>query len=314
MTTEQSCGAVVDIAAVARHVAAEHSLTLGGPAGDGVDFVIYRVRHAEGGESALRIPRHRVYASPYGDVDSADLVRQEHEIAMCLGPRGLPVAAPLELISGPDGLVVSLAAFVEHDDTPLDGREVGRFLAALHAVPPPQLKLAYQAPGDFTAFFVQRLADRHTNLRRLAPALLPLPGPDWAACTLDAARTPLRLLHLDIRRQNLLSRRGRLTAVVDWSNALTGPPLMELARVSEYALLPDNGIDATAIRAGYAEATELPDLVSPAALLYRLDTALMLALVFHCVAPDPERADRLTARADRLLARLQDHGGERNPR
>ncbi|MFE0774891.1 phosphotransferase family protein [Streptomyces sp. NPDC058861] len=144
---------------------------------------------------------------------------------------------------------------------------------------------------------------RHANLRLRAPGLPPLP--DRIEDALEAARAPHRLLHLDVRGQNLLGRRGRLEAVVDWSNALIGPPLMELARVAEYALLPDNGIDATAVLAGYAESSTPPDPDSAAALPYRLDTAIMLALVFHSVAPDAERAQVLTARAEHLLTRLR---------
>lgn len=98
---------------------------------------------------------------------------------------------------------------------------------------------------------------------------------------------------------------------------------MELARVAEYALLPDNGIDANAILAGYAEpgaapphggASDgaVPDLDSPAALLYRLDTAVMLALVFHSVAPDARRAQVLTARAEHLLGLLHDREERRH--
>ncbi|MFJ4823661.1 phosphotransferase family protein [Streptomyces bacillaris] len=312
MTSGTPLGTAVDTEAVARSVAADHGLTLHGPAGEGVDFVVCHVGHPTLGESVLRIPRHRVYLSPYGDVDSADLVRQEHEIAAYLGPLGLPVATPLQRIERPDGLVVSLAARVEHDDVPLDGRDVGRFLAALHGAVPPPVRLAYQAPGDFTAFFIKRLSDRHANLRLKAPALPPLPAPHRIRAALEAVRAPYRLLHLDVRGQNLLGRQGRLAAVVDWSNALIGPPLMELARVAEYALLPDNGIDAAAVLAGYAESLPPLDLDSSAALLYRLDTAVMLALVFSSVAPDAERAQVLTARAGHLLARLRATGtGER---
>jgi aminoglycoside phosphotransferase (APT) family kinase protein len=305
MTSGTPTETAVDTEAVARTVAAEQGLTLQGLAGKGVDFVVCRVGHPAHGRAILRIPRHRVYLSPYGNVDSADLVRQEHEITAYLGPLGLPVAKPLQRIEQPDGLSVSLAAHIEHDDVPLDGRDVGRFLAALHGTAPPSVRLAYQAPGDFTTFFTRRLADRYANLRLKAPDLPPLPAPRGIEAALRGDRDPHRLLHLDVRRQNLLSRQGRLMAVVDWSNSLIGPPLMELGRVAEYALLPDNGIDAAAVLAGYAESLPAPNLDSPAALLYRLDTAIMLALVFHSVVPDAERAHVLTARAELLLTRLR---------
>lgn len=305
MTTTEEPTTEVDTRKVAEEVAAAHGLVLGPPAGTGVDFAVYRVTHPQEGQAVLRVPKHRAYVSPYGDVDSADLVRQEHEIAHWLGDRGLPVARPLELMEH-DGLLVSTALHVEHDDAPLDGRDIGRFLGALHSVQPPPLTPAYQAPGAFAPFFAERLRSRCAHLRERDPALPALPQDRELLRTLESATEHVepRLLHLDVRRQNLLGRRGRVAAVVDWSNALLGPPLMELARVAEYALLPDNGLDADAVLAGYAEHAALPDLDSPAALVFRLDTAVMLALVFHAVAPDPGRAAELTARSVHLADRL----------
>ncbi|MFJ6617741.1 phosphotransferase family protein [Kitasatospora sp. NPDC091335] len=303
MTTDSQHGEL-DTRRVAVRVAEERGLELLGLAGEGVDFAVHRARCATHGEVALRIPRHRVYSAPYGEVDAGDLVRQEHEIARLLTGRGLPAAPALELITLGDGLVVSLAGYVEHDGLPVAPKEVGRFLAALHRLEPPTVKLAYQEPGDFPSFLTRRLTTRHAHLRDLDADLPELPGPGEIRAVLEAEPDDPRLLHLDVRRQNLLGSGGRLSAVVDWSNALVGPVLMELARVAEYARLADNGIDADGILAGYADSADLPDLHSRAALLHRLDTTVMLALVFHSVAPDPARAADLVARSRHLLELL----------
>ncbi|MFB7126836.1 MULTISPECIES: phosphotransferase family protein [unclassified Kitasatospora] len=295
----------LDTHEVAVRVARERGIELRGLAGEGVDFAVYRAHCATHGEVALRVPRHRVYSAPYGRVEAGDLVRQEHEIAGLLARQGLPTAPALELITMADGLVVSLAGYVRHDGLTVSPKEVGAFLAALHRVEPPSIELAYQEPGDFPSFLTTRLVTRHATLRGFAPDLPELPHPDGMRAVLEAEEGEPRLLHLDVRRQNLLGSGGRLTAVVDWSNALVGPVLMELARVAEYARLADNGIDADGILAGYADSAELPDLYSRAALLHRLDTVVMLALVFHSVAPDPARAADLTARARHLLERLR---------
>ncbi|MFH8387410.1 aminoglycoside phosphotransferase family protein [Kitasatospora sp. NPDC018058] len=304
MTTDPQHGEP-DIREVAVRVAAERGLELLGLAGEGVDFAVYRARCATHGEVALRIPRHRVYSAPYGQVDAGDLVRQEHEIAGLLTRQGLPAATAIELITMTDGLVVSVAGYVQHDGLPVSPEEVGGFLAALHRLEPPSLRLAYQEPGDFPSFLAKRLTTRHATLRGFAADLPEPPDPDGIRAALEAEPDEPRLLHLDVRRQNLLGSGGRLTAVVDWSNALVGPVLMELARVAEYARLADNGIDADGILAGYADSADLPDLHSRAALLHRLDTAVMLALVFHSVAPDPARAADLVARVRHLLELLR---------
>ncbi|MGW0764028.1 aminoglycoside phosphotransferase family protein [Streptomyces sp. NPDC002676] len=304
MTPEPQYGEL-DTRQVAVQVTEERGLQLLGLAGQGVDFAVYRARSAAHGDVALRVPRHRVYSAPYGQVDAGDLVRQEHEIAGLLTRQGLPAAASLELIAREDGLVVSLASYVEHDQLPVAAADIGGFLAALHQLNPPSMKLAYQGAGDFPTFLTDRLTTRHATLRGFAADLPELPGPGEIRTVLEAEPDEPRLLHLDIRRQNLLGSAGRLTAVVDWSNALVGPVLMELARVAEYARLADNGIDADGILAGYAASAALPDLQSRAALLHRLDTTIMLALVFHSVAPDPARAADLVARTRHLLELLR---------
>jgi len=86
--------------------------------------------------------------------------------------------------------------------------------------------------------------------------------------------------------------------------ALIADPLVELARLVEYARYPENEIDAAALRAGYQTVREAPPLNAPAMLVCRLDTAVMLALVFLSEAPDPKRATRAAEHARDLAERV----------
>jgi aminoglycoside phosphotransferase (APT) family kinase protein len=108
-------------------------------------------------------------------------------------------------------------------------------------------------------------------------------------------------LHLDVRVANLRCR-GRRAALVDWANALVGDPGLELARVTEFASIPGNGIDLDGVLRGYGgHAGELA--AAPAFALYRLDAALMLALVFRSEAPHPVLGPEWTEHAvDRAAA------------
>jgi hypothetical protein len=79
-------------------------------------------------------------------------------------------------------------------------------------------------------------------------------------------------------------------------------------RLAEYALLPDNGLDYDAILAGYREPVPVE---SAAFWIYRLDAAVMLALLFNSEAPHaglgPRSVDRLREvclRLSRELGRL----------
>jgi aminoglycoside phosphotransferase (APT) family kinase protein len=90
-----------------------------------------------------------------------------------------------------------------------------------------------------------------------------------------------------------LTRAGRIVALIDWSNAVVGPRALEFARVAEYGeelLGPD---EVAALEAGGSWATAL-----------RLDTAVMLAVVFLSEAPDPERAAPAIERVRSLTRQL----------
>jgi aminoglycoside phosphotransferase (APT) family kinase protein len=96
---------------------------------------------------------------------------------------------------------------------------------------------------------------------------------------------------MDMRPANLLTWRSEIKVVVDWTNALTGDPALELARIAEYGHLTDE------FRAGYGPVTNTPRDLE---LLYRLDTAVMLAVVFLSEAPNAELGARQVARTVQL--------------
>jgi hypothetical protein len=88
--------------------------------------------------------------------------------------------------------------------------------------------------------------------------------------------------------------------LLDWSNALTGDPAMELGRLAEYVLLPDNGLDYEAVLAGYREPVPVD---SAAFWIYRLDAAVMLALLFNSEASHAGLGPRAVDRCGRPAAR-----------
>ena len=109
-----------------------------------------------------------------------------------------------------------------------------------------------------------------------------------------ASRPGGRLVHLDVWSSNLRCAGRAVRAVLDWSNALIGDPAMELGRLAEYALLPENGLDYEAVLAGYREPVPVD---SAAFWIYRLDAAVMLALLF---SSEPSQAELAPAAVDRL--------------
>ncbi|QFY13521.1 phosphotransferase [Nonomuraea phyllanthi] len=266
------------------------------PLGSGLEFSVFRGRMG-GAEVAVRVAGRRCDSNANDPlVDTRALLVQERRLARFVLARGLPAAAPLDLIlsSSPDVPDSLVSAYVPDDGSPLDPYRLGGVLARLHALAPPGPPLVAAEGMPAARLLVRRVLRRWAEVGRLRQ--------DWPAAppgsVLAAAAAALgegSLLHLDVRRPNVRCRAGEVSALLDWSNALRGDPVLEFGRLGEYARLPDNGLDLDALRAGYGEPP--PDGDAPA-LLCRLDAALMLALVFLSEAPDAARGD---AAADRVL-------------
>jgi hypothetical protein len=89
-----------------------------------------------------------------------------------------------------------------------------------------------------------------------------------------------------VRSANLRCVSGRVLGLLDWSNALVGDPLFELGRLAEFARLEGNELDLDAILGGYGLPTDALATDRPELLVYRLDAAVMPAVVFTFEAPD----------------------------
>jgi hypothetical protein len=122
---------------------------------------------------------------------------------------------------------------------------------------------------------------------------------------------PRRLLHMDLRPENILVRAGRPVGVLDWSNALIGDPALDLARAAEYGSLTPAALAAYGDpgRFTISPPTALTPLsplspLPPRQAVYRLDTAVMLSHVFLDGAPDQAKARHYIERTKSLCGSL----------
>ncbi len=234
-------------------------------------------------------------------MDRRLLLEQEHAIATHLAANGVPVATPQELYLS-DSLDVLVSDFVDDDGAGVSGEALGALLARIHSCAAPAMTLVAQEGLPTEQVLLQRFVRRWKELARIEPRLRPMPSTSVLAARLPA-EGGRSLLHLDVRAANVRCFRRDHPVLIDWSNALVGDPGLELARVAEFATMEDNGIELTALLRSYGSSSE--DLVAaPAFDVYRLDTALMLALVFRSEAPDPVLGRSWTERADRLATML----------
>lgn len=269
--------------------------------GAGLDARVYRADSAELGPIAIRMPHARLMSSGNETLlDTRLLLRQEFELSAHLRAHGLPVPAMFVMHTDDAGIDFTIAEYVDSDDGELPADEFGRLIRAVHEVPVPSLDLVcMESHRDADLVLAERIGDR---LRKLAVATgLELAEPDvGGALAADRANPPpRRLLHMDLRPENVLVRSGRPAALLDWSNALAGDPALDLARTAEYGCLTTQAL------AAYGDAGPFgmtPD--SPRQVVYRLDTAVMLSHVFLGRAPDQARARHYIERTRSLCGRL----------
>lgn len=290
-----------EVLARARDRAAhELGMTDGRLVGRGLEFEVWRMRHPEWGEVAVRLPAHEEMANANDpDVRAVELHRHEASVYAYLAGTDIPVPRSYALLRFEVDVAVS--EFIENDGSAFDSAELGRLLARLHALPPMPHLAPSRTADAFRPAIVERLARRWQSLCALDPELPAPPSAEELAAALPAAATSL--LHLDVRAENVLCRDSKIRALIDWTNSRIGDPAAELARAELYARYPENGLDLAELLRGYASVRPLPARSERCTTLYRLDAAVMLAIVYTSESPDPQRGPEALA----VVRDLVDH-------
>lgn len=269
----------------------------------GADYSALRVRSADR-RLVLRVPLRESAPSAYdGTVDFGALLEREVTAHRVLSGAGVPMAPLLDWHRAAEAGTHSwmLLEEVEHDElTELGDRELaqlGDVLARVHGVVPSGDDAAVLgadcAPGPMAerlALRVRALADRvgvpgHEELVEAARVVLKSRSDDG------------RLLHMDLRPDNLCFQDGSLAAVLDLSNCTTGDPAAELGRMLAYGVLEGALVDSY-VTAGH----EMPDATVIAA--YAVDTFALLGLLGTDEFADQELVDRGVAGLARCRAVL----------
>ena len=270
--------------------------------GAGLEFVVCRGDSPRYGPLAFRVPWNKRIANDNDEsIDARDLLRQEVILASHARAFGIPSPLVHHLHIGTDGFDFLASEFVISDGSSPDPHLFGQLLRAIHATVPCLTQnwlCRVREAGDLIA---ERLLRRSGVIERIVGMNLPLSQSDLVRAVLAQSSGRLSLLHMDARPENLLTWKGTVRGVIDWSNALIGSPALELARIGEYGHLKSDFLSGY----GDSEAIEVPLREE---LLYRLDTVVMLALVFLSEAPNAGRAKAQIARVVSLCEAFQ--GGE----
>jgi hypothetical protein len=291
-----------DLAGITARLAHRHSLTNFAAIGAGVESQVLAADSGIWGRVALKLPLRDSSFVSLNDPGATTerLFRQEHLLLGYLAKAGFP-NAPRSLFYGDlAGLPYVILEYLDADPgSRQDAGEVGRTLARLHRVPLPDLELSAQEAMAVPELIPARLTRRFAAYRRLSGSRATLPSTQILTRALGSHSSPVSLLHLDVRSVNIIWGGPDSPKLLDWSNSLLGPPQLELARLAEIGDL-DHGDVVQGYLAEGGEITGSPD----SELVFRLDAAVMLAVVFLSGDAGPELVSGMVRRVNELAAML----------
>jgi aminoglycoside phosphotransferase (APT) family kinase protein len=237
-------------------------------------------------------------------LDTRTLLEQELRLSRYLRGHGLAVPEVFFMHTGDTGPDFIVARFVDSDGSELPDAQFGHLIRAIHDLPAPQIRLVAGGPsGDTDDVLAERVERRLKVLVSLTDLDIGIPDTSAALSAYRKDDSPACLLHMDLRPENILVERGHPTAVLDWSNALIGDAGLDLARAAEYGSL------TAAALASYGNPVVFSMTPrTPREIIYRLDTAIMLAHVFLSGAPDEVKAQHYIDRTATLCHALQAMG------
>ena len=269
-------------------------------AGTGLETVVFHAWSPELGDVVFRVPWMRWISNDNdASMDTRELLAKERLLANHMAQHGVP--CPRARYRGAGDFDFLVSQYVHNDRSAIDVRALGQAIRRIHDVP--VIVESFRSYGSLShdETLLERIRQRAKGIEPFAAVPLTLSDGAWMRRHLSLWSGCRSILHMDARPKNLLTLAGNLVGIVDWSNTLIGDPALELAKILEY------GVDPTFLQ-GYSTADALSAIPRELELIYRLNTAIMLAVVFFSEAPSPSRAHEQLRRVFELLTAL----GERS--
>jgi aminoglycoside phosphotransferase (APT) family kinase protein len=283
---------------IAQHFIQAENLTDVSTAGQGLECLVYKATSPDHGQVVLRVPRVKVYHNANDpSVAASALIQQEMLMYSLLQNEPVAVPKPYKYLEE-NGYPAMLCEYVDDDGTEITFEEMGRVAALIHStsLSDADIKTVAMETTDVFSTIEKRMKRRFSVLSRTVPE-----ASTWLAnwgkvhTTLqDLRRFRPSLLHMDFRDVNLRHKKGRISAVIDWTNALVGPAAIDIFRTMEFSDVGEGFVG------GYNEISPFPEVTAREECLLRLDAALVLALVFTAEAPDAVRGEMAVARVKEL--------------
>lgn len=267
--------------------------------GNGVVNAVFLVNDNNLGKLAVRTPWNADNSMDNQISNDVISLKKEAEIAHHCYKNAIPVPKVHQLyLSEEINFLVS--DFVSGDNAAISSLEIGQFVSKIHNVPTEKLNIIDQGNLPLTSMISRRIIERNLTLCKLINIRNVLPNTVELESALNLAEPVNALLHLDVRPPNIIGEKGKIQAIVDWDNAFIGHPIMELMRICE-----SKELDVGDFLKGYNNKSIMENTEEVIQLIYRLDTALMLAILFVSIIKDTKKATYYIKRVEFLSTEIR---------
>ena len=192
--------------------------------------------------------------------------------------------------------------FVAGDGQDIPPYDIGELISKIHKIPLHGLSIADQNEQSLSKIVSQRITERVDSLNKLINSNFIIPSLQELEEILNTAQTKNSLLHLDVRQPNLIGENGMIKAIIDWDNSFIGNPIMELMRIFE-----TKELDEEDFIKGYKDVDIIQNTNAIIQCIYRLDTALMLSILFTSFINDSEKRNYYLKRVRNLTKEITNH-------
>ena len=267
--------------------------------GNGVVNAVFLVYDKNFGKLAVRTPWNTENNMDNHISNDVISLKKEAEIVHHCYNYDIPVPKVHQLFLSEE-INFLVSDFVSGDNAAISSLEIGQLVSKIHNVPTENLNIIDQGNLPLTSIISKRITERNLTLCKLINTRNILPDQMELESVLNLAEPVKSLLHLDVRPPNIIAEKGKIQAILDWDNAFIGHPIMELMRICE-----SKELDVGDFLKGYNNNSIIEKTEEVIQLLYRLDTALMLAILFVSIIKDIEKATYYINRVELLSKEIR---------
>lgn len=266
--------------------------------GSGVINAVFQIKEKNFGLLAVRtpwLPEENMMDQQSSGVIS---LKKEATIAKHCYKYHLKVPKVHQLYLG-SSINFLVSEYMAGDNKPISSCEIGNLINMIHKIPLDGLSIIDQNQQTLSQIIPRRIINRYHTLKEITNLNVALPTLQELEAILDTSQNKNCLLHLDVRRPNLIGVGGSIKSIIDWDNAFIGDPIMELMRISE-----TKELNVEEFLKGYNNNNIIENTDKVIQLIYRLDTALMLSILFTSFIHDTEKREHYINRVRSLSGEI----------